>query len=230
VRALYHYDEIGLLRAGERTPSGHRRYTERDLRRLYRVRALRSIGLSLDEIAGVLSDSADDLSAMSDVLSAQLRVLEADAARVQQLRGLLDKIEDDSMPGPEHFMTTLEMISVFETSFTTEQREQLAQRRAEIGTEEIERAKTEWAGLVDELLQHVREDTPVDDPQVQSLARRWDELADRFHAPGADGEQTKAATQRMWDENSEEISRSLPWPAGQMRGLVHYLERARQAR
>jgi MerR family transcriptional regulator, thiopeptide resistance regulator len=45
VRALRHYDAVGLLKASERTASGHRRYTEADLRRLYRVRALRSLGL-----------------------------------------------------------------------------------------------------------------------------------------------------------------------------------------
>ncbi|MFD0476938.1 MerR family DNA-binding transcriptional regulator [Nonomuraea thailandensis] len=38
IRTLYHYEEIGLVPASERTPSGHRRYTEADLRRLYRVR------------------------------------------------------------------------------------------------------------------------------------------------------------------------------------------------
>ncbi|MFI6739357.1 MerR family transcriptional regulator [Nonomuraea sp. NPDC050451] len=58
VRTLYHYDEIGLARAGERTASGHRRYTEADLRRLYRVRALRGLGLSLEEIAEVLNNPA----------------------------------------------------------------------------------------------------------------------------------------------------------------------------
>ncbi|GII88878.1 hypothetical protein Ssi03_68680 [Sphaerisporangium siamense] len=34
VRTLHHYDEIGLVPASERTASGHRRYTEGDLRRL----------------------------------------------------------------------------------------------------------------------------------------------------------------------------------------------------
>lgn len=133
VRALYHYDEVGLLRASERTASGHRRYTEADLRRLYRLRALRSLGLSLEEIAGVLAASSDGLAGIRDLLAAQLRMLEDEAERSRQLRhrlrGLLHQIDDASMPGPERFMTTLEMISVFETSFTTEQREQLARRR-----------------------------------------------------------------------------------------------------
>ncbi len=234
VRALYHYDGVGLLRASERTASGHRRYTEADLRRLYRLRALRSLGLSLEEIAGVLVASSDGLAAIRDLLAAQLRMLEDEAERSRRLRhrlrGLLHQIDDASMPGPERFMTTLEMISVFETSFTTEQREQLARRRAELGPDAVEAAKTEWAGLVEELMRHAQEGTPVEDQRVQTLAERWDALADRFHAPGAEGERTKAAAQRMWDVNSEQIGRSLPWPTERMRELLQYLERARQAR
>jgi DNA-binding transcriptional MerR regulator len=232
VRALYHYDEIGLLTAGERTASGHRRYTERDLRRLYRVRALRALGLSLEEIAGVLADSTDDLAMMRDVLTAQLRGLEAHAERLQQLqhqiRGLLGLIDHASMPGPDQFMATLEMISVFETSFTPEQREQLAERRAALGPEAVEAAKTEWAGLVEDLLRHEEDGTPVEDPRVQTLVGRWTALGNRFHPAGDAGERTKAAARTLWQENGAEIGRSLPWPADRMRAQVEYVQRARQ--
>lgn len=57
VRTLHHYDEIGLLRASERTAAGHRRYTAGDLGRLYRVRALRALGMSLVEIKDLLDSS-----------------------------------------------------------------------------------------------------------------------------------------------------------------------------
>jgi DNA-binding transcriptional MerR regulator len=233
VRALYHYDDIGLLRASERTASGHRRFTTRDVRRLYRVRALRSLGLSLEQIAVVLGDSSEDLAAMREVLTAQLHVLEAEAARHRQLRqrlrGLLGQVEEETMPGPDRFMTTLEMISVYETSFTAEQREQLARRRAELGPEAVESAKAEWRELVEELLEHVARQTRADDPRIRELTGRWDELAGRFHADGPEGERTRAAAQRVWDEHSEDIGRSLPWPAERMRELVGYLERVRQA-
>ncbi len=232
VRALYHYDEVGLLRASERTASGHRRYTERDLRRLYRIRALRTLGLSLEEIAGVLADSAEDLTVMRELLTAQLHGLRADARRIRLLErrisGLLGRIDDASMPDPDQFMTTLEMISVFETAFTPEQREQLAQRRAALGPETVEAARTEWAGLVEDLLRHMQDGTPVDDPRVRALVGRWDELGNGFHAAGADGERTKAAARAVWQDNSEEIGRSLPWPGDRMRDLVDYLERVRR--
>ncbi|HEV7933726.1 MAG TPA: MerR family transcriptional regulator [Actinomadura sp.] len=116
VRALRHYDEIGLLRASERTASGHRRYTEPGLRRLYRVRALRALGLSLKEIAGVLAGTADDLGTMRGLLAGQLHRLEEHEQQIQRLKEqiheLLRQIDGSSMPDPDQFMTTLEMISV----------------------------------------------------------------------------------------------------------------------
>ncbi|GAA3108197.1 MerR family transcriptional regulator [Streptosporangium carneum] len=233
VRALYHYDEIGLLRASERTASGHRRYTEGDLRRLYRVRALRALGLSLEEIAGVLADSPDDLETMRALLAAQLHDLEDQAGRIDRLRqrlhGLLGKLDDASMPDTDQFMMTLETMSVFETYFTQEQQDQLAERRADLGPAAVEEAKARWVDLVGELLPHVQADTPVDDPRVRDLVSRWDALGSAFHADGEQGERTKAAAQRMWDDNSADLGRRLPWPADQMVALVAYVGRVRQA-
>ena len=50
VRALHHYDEIGLLSPSARTPSGHRLYAHADVERLQQVQSLRSMGMSLDEV------------------------------------------------------------------------------------------------------------------------------------------------------------------------------------
>ncbi|WP_233223318.1 MerR family transcriptional regulator [Amycolatopsis sp. CA-128772] len=44
---VHHYDRIGLVPPAERTPAGHRRYAEADVRRLHRVRTLSWLGLSL---------------------------------------------------------------------------------------------------------------------------------------------------------------------------------------
>lgn len=233
IRTLRHYDEIGLLGASARTAAGHRRYTERDVRRLYRVRALRALGLPLDEIQRVLADSGEDLGSMRDLLTAQLSALEAHAGRIRQLtaqlRGLLGRIEGTSMPDPEEFMTTLELMSVFETHFTAGQREQLAARRAEIGPEGVEAARTEWTGLVEALLSHVEAGTPADDPEIRALVGRWDAVGNGFHAAGEDGEATRAAARRLWDERGGELARNLPWPPDRMRALLRYVEEVREA-
>ena len=43
VRALHYYEEIGLLVASGRTGSGHRRYADADVERLYRICLLRRL-------------------------------------------------------------------------------------------------------------------------------------------------------------------------------------------
>ena len=56
VRALHHYDHLGLLTPSRRTAAGHRLYTSDDVARLYRISLLRRLGFPLDQIARVLDD------------------------------------------------------------------------------------------------------------------------------------------------------------------------------
>jgi DNA-binding transcriptional MerR regulator len=58
VRALHHYDEIGLVRPSDRSPAGYRLYTDDDVLRLQQVLVYKELGLPLDEIAAVLDDPA----------------------------------------------------------------------------------------------------------------------------------------------------------------------------
>lgn len=227
VRTLHHYDEIGLLSASKRTTSDHRRYTEQDLHRLYRIRALQMLGLSLEDIRSALGSPADDLASLRGLLERQLQKLQDHAANLQllqrQIGELLHRIDKPTMPDPEDFMSALEMITVFENHFTSEQLKELADRRAELGAATIEAAKHEWASLVEEGLRLVQDGTPAHDPSAQDLVRRWDTLGSSFHS----GEQTKTAARAMWQENSVELSSSLPWSAVQLTALVAYLQKAR---
>lgn len=56
VRALHHYEQIGLLRPSARTAAGHRMYGPEAIERLYRIIRLRRVGLSLDQIGRALDD------------------------------------------------------------------------------------------------------------------------------------------------------------------------------
>jgi DNA-binding transcriptional MerR regulator len=227
VRALHHYDEIGLLSAGQRTASGHRRYTEEDVRRLYRIRSLQMLGLPLAEIGAVLGTPADDMGSLRTLLERQLLHLRQHAEQVQavqdRIRDLLSRIDGAAMPAPEQFMATLEMITVLENYFTPEQRQELAGRRAELGSDSIDAAKVRWAVLVEEGLRHVENGTPVTDPSIREWARAWDEIGSMFHR----GEETKAAARSMWQDNKTALSADLPWTPEQLAGLVAYLQKAR---
>ncbi|GAA3252387.1 MerR family transcriptional regulator [Nonomuraea helvata] len=240
VRTLYHYDEIGLVRAGERTASGHRRYTEADLRRLYRVRALRGLGLSLDEVAEVLSGSEDDLTTLRGLLDAQLIEIETQAARLTQLKeqvsGLLWLLDKSVMPDPEQFMATLEMVSVYETYFAQDLRDHLARRRVELGEERLEGIRAEWLDLLREIRGHMLAGTPVDDPRVQAVSLRWEAMAAPLR-PGDEqvGRQLSTAGMALWrdaaPEISEGISRQIDWlEPDELPAVIDYLQRAMNAR
>jgi DNA-binding transcriptional MerR regulator len=54
VRALHHYDRLGLLKPSGRTASGYRLYGAGDVARLQQIVTLKFIGLSLKQIKEVL--------------------------------------------------------------------------------------------------------------------------------------------------------------------------------
>ncbi|MGX1673301.1 hypothetical protein [Streptomyces sp. NPDC055400] len=79
----------------------------------------------------------------------------------------------------------------------------------------------------------MQDDTPVDDPQVQDLLRRYDELGAPFQPEGITAEQREqlqAAIQQLWQDHRGDFLQSLPWPAEKMTALYAYLDRARAAR
>lgn len=87
VRTLHHYDAIGLLVPGERSPAGYRLYAEADLARLRQILFYRELDFGLDEIAEILADP-DGRS--DDHLRRQHRLLRHRQTRTSVL---LDAIE-----------------------------------------------------------------------------------------------------------------------------------------
>ncbi|MEU4346079.1 MerR family transcriptional regulator [Streptomyces sp. NPDC023838] len=55
-RMLRHYESLGLVRPSGRTGSGYREYSAEDIRRIFQIESLRSLGLSLREIGRALDD------------------------------------------------------------------------------------------------------------------------------------------------------------------------------
>lgn len=63
-RMLRHYDSLGLVRPTGRTVGGYREYTPDDIRRIFYVAGLRSLGLSLRQVARTLDDPGFTPSAL----------------------------------------------------------------------------------------------------------------------------------------------------------------------
>ncbi|WP_046728073.1 MerR family transcriptional regulator [Streptomyces humi] len=72
-RMLRHYESLGLVRPSGRTGSGYREYSGEDIRRIFHIESLRSLGMSLREIGRALDDPGFMPSALVADLVGQAR-------------------------------------------------------------------------------------------------------------------------------------------------------------
>jgi DNA-binding transcriptional MerR regulator len=222
VRALHHYDELGLLTPSERSQGGHRLYAAADVQRLYRLLALRGLGLPLEEIGPLLEREG----AVAETVRRHLARVEHQMDTLGGLRSKLTRLLDALDGGDEssaQFLEALEAMSMFEKYYTPEQLEQLAERKAELGDDAITAGEDAWRALFAELREHRLNGTDPADPAVQELSRRAGELVKMF--TGGDPA-IEASLQRMYEtEGPERASRGMADAED-----LAYLEAARQAR
>lgn len=113
VRALHHYDKIGLLRPSERTAAGYRLYSSADVERLYRITVLRGLGLSLEQIAEVLDGETWQLeAAVRQHLEDVQRQLQLGERLGRRLRQMLAALHRSDVPSPEEIIDTLELMAM----------------------------------------------------------------------------------------------------------------------
>ncbi|GAA2302261.1 MerR family transcriptional regulator [Actinomadura luteofluorescens] len=72
-RMLRHYESLGLVRPTGRTGAGYREYSGDDIRRIFHIESLRSLGLSLREVGRALDDPGFAPAELVDDLIRQTR-------------------------------------------------------------------------------------------------------------------------------------------------------------
>jgi DNA-binding transcriptional MerR regulator len=96
-RLLRYYDELGLLKPGVvDSASGYRYYTSTQLQRLNRILVLRDLGLTLEQIGGVIDQnaSADQLRALLEVRRGDAeRALAEEAVRLRQIEARIAQLD-----------------------------------------------------------------------------------------------------------------------------------------
>ena len=141
VRTLHHYDQLGLLSPLSRTEGGHRCYTSGDVRRLHRIVALRSLGISLEEIGTLLDGEPDP----TGLLRRQLDVVEERIRKASDLRArLLDVLNNlgrNAEPSTQQLMPLIEETVAMNEPMTPEQfaelKEELQRQVRELGDEDF---------------------------------------------------------------------------------------------
>ncbi|MFE6225000.1 HEAT repeat domain-containing protein [Streptomyces sp. NPDC057854] len=107
-RMLRHYESLGLVRPSGRTGSGYREYREEDIRRIFHIESLRSLGLSLREIGRALDDPGFTPERLVGDLIEQTR------ARVAAETELLTRLRRIAAAGPASWDDALQVVALLQ--------------------------------------------------------------------------------------------------------------------
>jgi MerR family transcriptional regulator, thiopeptide resistance regulator len=193
VRALHHYDQLGLLRP-RRSAAGYRLYRERDLERLEQIVALKFLGIPLKQVRTLLDRDSLDLAA---ALRVQRRILEEKRRLLDRAIGAIRRAQE--RPGPAQLKKIIEVLEMQNESdwamqyHTEEARAKIEARKAQWTPELQAECSRQWTELIAEVKAALGEDPAG--PKVQALAARWMALVAAF--TGGDPEIT-AGVGRAW--------------------------------
>jgi DNA-binding transcriptional MerR regulator len=152
VRALHHYDRLGLLKPSGRTSAGYRVYTDRDFARLEQIVALKFIGFPLSQIKDLLRRKDVDLTS---ALREQREILAEKRHHLDRAMRAIENAEKmvsaGGTPDWELFRKVIEVIQMqtrkdWMKKYYTE--EQLAGLRKRWSPEVQAESERGWAALV----------------------------------------------------------------------------------
>lgn len=226
VRALHHYDALGLVVPSGQTPAGHRLYTPADVARLQQVVSWKQLGFSLQQIAVVLRDPQASLAHVVDLhLRAARQRLAQTASLCAQLEKLAGLLQAGQVPSLDELLRTLERTTMHEKYFTPEQRETLKKRAEQWGPDALQESQRQWQELIAQAQAHFDAGTDPTSPAMLELAGRWQGLIDAF--TGGD-EGIRQNLTKMYREEPGVVEQALG--PGQDRRLFEYVGRALAAR
>jgi DNA-binding transcriptional MerR regulator len=221
VRALHHYDRLGLLRPKQRSPAGYRLYTMRDFARLEQIVVLKFLGIPLKQIRRLLeseSNLGETLQRQQEVLSEKRRQLEKAIRAIGNAQRALESRHEPDWKLFQLIVQEIEMQNRVEWKgkyFSPEAKAKVAERRAELSPEAEEKANRAWAELNAEIAASVEEDPAGE--KAQALATRWLALVEEF--TGGDPEILKGLQAMIADRAN--------WPEDAQKGSAGNMEAAR---
>ena len=177
VRALQHYDRLGLL-SPARTATGARLYSTGDLQALVQIMALKSVGVPLKKI-GLLR--AIGPRAMAEALEAERRALERKQPLIDRVIFAIRNVESALGRGEEADPAVLKPLMAALKSDQGEAAQEVpVAREPSLAWDEL---KQEWQQLLTDI-QRADELDPAG-PELQEMAARWDQLMTRTTGGGS---------------------------------------------
>jgi DNA-binding transcriptional MerR regulator len=207
VRALHHYDRLGLLKP-RRTEAGYRLYSLRDLERLEQIVALKFLGIPLKQIRTLFNREAP---ALPEALRLQRRVLEEKRRLLESAISAIHEAEKATRPGRRPDSAVLKkIIEVIEMQdnmdwskkyYTEGAQAKIEERKQLWSPENQEHWSKEWSDLFRDVEAALGENPSGE--KAQALAARWKKLVEGF--TGGD-QQITAGLSKMYQDRGN-------WPA-----------------
>ena len=201
VRALHHYDRLGLLRPSRRSMRGYRLYAERDLVRLEQIVVLKFIGLPLKEIHKLLKGESAMIATLhrqQTVLTEKRKQLDTAIRAIQQAKRSLESNGEPDYMLFKQIIQEIEMQNDMEWSkqfYGPEAQAKLESRQALWSPELQEKVTRKWSELFADIEAALAAGDNPSGPKGQELAARWKELVAGF--TGGDPEIQKGLN-KMW--------------------------------
>ncbi|MFD7060216.1 MerR family transcriptional regulator [Streptomyces sp. NPDC059906] len=163
-RMLRHYESLGLVRPSGRTGSGYREYSRADIRRIFHIESLRSLGLSLREIGRALDEPGFAPAALVDDLIHRTR------ERIAAETELLTRLRRIDAAGPAGWEDVLQAVALLQALGSKS-----ADARQRAALSSVQDASVPVEALVDAALSET--DTNVAGALRWALARSGDDAA-----------------------------------------------------
>ncbi|MFH8576346.1 HEAT repeat domain-containing protein [Streptomyces zaomyceticus] len=176
-RMLRHYESLGLVRPTGRTDAGYREYSDEDIRRIFHIESLRSLGLSLREVGSALDDPGFTPSRLVDDLVRRTR------ERIAAETALLTRLRRIGAAEPAGWQDVLHIVALLQALGS-----ESAGKRQRAALSSVEGASVPVEALVEAVLGEP-------DPNVagalrwalaQSGGGGWDLLAEGLGSPMAE--------------------------------------------
>jgi DNA-binding transcriptional MerR regulator len=207
VRALHHYDRLGLLRPKQRSQAGYRLYSMRDFARLEQIVVLKFLGIPLKQIRRLLeseSNLGEMLERQHQVLSEKRCQLEKAMRAISNAQRALQSRHEPDWKLFQLIVQEIEMQNKVEWKgkyFSPEAKSKVEERQKLWSPELQEKATKDWSELYTDVEACFGEDPSG--PKAQALSKRWRKLLEQF--TGGDPEIQKGLN-AMWADSAN-------WPA-----------------
>lgn len=207
IRTLRHYDRIGLLAPSVVSDSQYRLYSDQDIASLHRIRTLKILGFSLEQIKQILSEESD----MVAVLALQRAVVKRQIALLARAEQSLFSAETElrthgtlDWKQCQHFyeVATMEQHKTWASQFYSPEAQAVLDERMAVTPHEelMERGRkgTEaWNQLLEEMSSALEHGLSHTSPEAQAFADRWMALVQDFTQGNRE---IQSGLNRMWNQ------------------------------